>query len=279
MEIPKNYYQTKTVHHTLNHDPDNGILSCGFLIKQSGSGNDHDICFRHYGALLLLNGTGEYTDHSGRHIRLTPGAFVQRLPGVTHTTTVDPDCKWLEFFVCFGKELYQVMENLGLMRSQPVLFPGLSEQLIQNCGILMEQFQKAPENDLTALFLEVQKFILNITRMSKEEHFGPMRRTLSQGAAFLCTPAPNYPTPEETAEHLGLKYETFRKYFKSAFSCPPAAYQLRYRLNLSRQLLLDSQYSIQEIALRCHFADVFAFSKAFRKLYGLSPRQFRALYL
>ncbi|HIS78945.1 MAG TPA: helix-turn-helix transcriptional regulator [Candidatus Caccousia stercoris] len=54
-----------------------------------------------------------------------------------------------------------------------------------------------------------------------------------------------------------------------------AAKLLQYRLNYSKQLLLDSGQSIQEIAAACRFADAFAFSKAFRRYYGLSPSQFR----
>lgn len=278
MEIPSWYYTSTTIHRSLGNDPVNGILSCGFLVK-SGNRSDRDLCFSHYGGLLLLNGRGEYLGENGQKIPLEPGAFVQRMPGVTHSTIVEPESGWLEFFVCFGRDFYESMAAMGLFRREPVMQPGLNDALIARCGALMQEFRTTPDESLPRLFLSAQEFLLTIVDLDRQRELGTSQQALRDAARMLCTAAPDYPTPAETAAFLGMEYETFRKKFRSAFGRPPGAYQLRHRLDYAKKLLLDSNRTIEEIALACRFSDIFAFSKAFRTHFGLSPRQFRESHL
>ena len=269
MQIPASLFNNRTIHRMLTDDPANGVLSCGFLVKNENR-SDRNLCFTHYGALLLLSGNGEYLDSSGRSIALSPGAFVQRLPGICHSTIVRGPDKWLEFFICFGRDYYNSMADLGLFSREPVLWPGLTEERVFRCRQLMSRFAALPDTELPTLFLQTQDFAADILRASRKRN-----NRLLEAAEHLCTASPDYPTPEEAAIFSGISYETFRKQFKDAFGCPPAAYQLRHRLNRSKQLLLDSDLSVRAIAEICRFSDPFAFSKAFRSHYGISPRAFR----
>lgn len=278
MKIPADYYKTDTVHHTLTNSGESGILSCGFLLKND-SNSDRNICFTHYGALLLLDGTGEYVEASGETRLLVPGSFIQRLPGVSHSTLVKPGTPWLEFFVCFGREMYEAMASLGMLSREPVLFPGVNEQLVSQCGRLLAFAQKAPDSQLPFLFLEVQQFLFDVLEAHRRNALGTLKRPLEEAAGILCTANPNYPSPAQAAKQVGMEYEYFRKQFKAAFGCPPGAYQLRHRLNFSKQLLLGCTDSIEKIAQQCCFSDGFAYSKAFRKHFGISPSAFRKSHL
>ncbi|MGI5894920.1 MAG: helix-turn-helix transcriptional regulator [Candidatus Merdivicinus sp.] len=278
MEIPASFRANASIHRSLNQDPVNGVLSCGFLVKSS-SRSDRNLCFPHYGALLLLDGRGEYVSEDGHSIPLEPGMFVQRMPGIRHSTIVEAGSGWLEFFVCFGRDFYETMASLGFFSRQPVLFPGLSEGLIARCGALMENFRKFPDEKNPALFLEAQEFVLTIMELHHRHTLGSLQQPLRDAAKILCTPDPDYPTPAQAAAFAGMEYETFRKKFRKAFGIAPNAYQLQHRLDHSKELLLNTTLTVEQIALQCHFSDAFAFSKAFRLHFGLSPRQFRNSHL
>ena len=56
----------------------------------------------------------------------------------------------------------------------------------------------------------------------------------------------------------------------------PKAYTLRLRLDSAAALLLASRDSIVKVALSCGFASPEAFSRAFRRAFHLSPREYRA---
>lgn len=67
----------------------------------------------------------------------------------------------------------------------------------------------------------------------------------------------------------------FHTAFKRQTGMPPAAYLNRYRISVATQLLLYSQLSIGEIAVRVGVGDPYYFSRLFRKTYGISPREYR----
>ena len=265
-------YKNLTVHRSLTKDPINGILSCGFLTKSPAKSGYEAHEFPYYGALLVLSGTGLYSDATGRKISLSPGCFVQRMPGKPHITEVS-SLDWLEFFVCFGRDFYEVLAQQGLLSREPVLFQTLSDPLLESCRLLFSQFQNAGDSQLFSVLLAAEEFVLSLTQSALSTQYADVNGKLSQAAAFLCSA--QYLSPVEAAKRIHMEYETFRKQFKIVFRCSPSAYQMRYRLNFSKQLLLDSQKSIQEIAECTGFSDAFAFSKAFRHFYGIAPSQFR----
>ena len=276
MNIPAELFHNDTAHRSLSADPVNGILSCGFLVKPTDHFSHDTMLFSHYGAFLLLSGSGRYSDPSGREVELTPGCFVQRMPGKPHVTEVTPDGKWLEFYVCFGRAYFTYMADQGLLSRQPVLFHSLTPALVDSCRALLERFRTVPEGRNFSLFLSMQEFVVTLTQTALQERLTGWDDALTRASELLCLPGEEgYPSPVAVAEQMGMEYETFRKRFRAAFGCPPSAYQMQYRLNESKRLLLDTHLSVQEIADTCCFSDGFAYSKAFRRFYGLSPVQFR----
>ena len=47
------------------------------------------------------------------------------------------------------------------------------------------------------------------------------------------------------------------------------------RLNVARQMLQDSEVSIEDAAVKCGFADRYCFSKAFKQFFGITPGAFK----
>lgn len=278
MDIPREYYRNRTAHQLLIADDTDGILSCGFLVKSMQKHREIDLSFSHYGAFLLLDGSGEYTDDLGNHFHLCPGACVQRLPGVKHTITINENCDWLEFFICFGESTYRTLLSLGLLSDTPVLYPGLTPDLLQKCLSLLKYFEAAQNTDILPLYFLIQNFATEI-------YFQDKRRSLSKrnqqhmelASRYLCDIAHLY-TPAEVAEMVNIPYENFRKKFKTYFGLSPSAFQMRFRINYAKKHLLETRQKINEIGEICGFADAFCFSKAFKKQCGISPQEFRKLY-
>lgn len=76
---------------------------------------------------------------------------------------------------------------------------------------------------------------------------------------------------KEVADHCRMSEYHFFRRFKEAFKRTPYQYITEQKMHLAKYLLQGSHYSISEIALRCNFPDVFTFSKAFKKFYGIPP--------
>jgi AraC-like DNA-binding protein len=78
------------------------------------------------------------------------------------------------------------------------------------------------------------------------------------------------------AAAMGCGYHTFRRRFVQLAGIGPAQYRLHSQINLAQALMIQHpSLSNKELAERCGFGDEFHFSKQFKRVTQLSPRQFR----
>lgn len=75
----------------------------------------------------------------------------------------------------------------------------------------------------------------------------------------------------EVAAVSNLSEFHFYRSFKEAFGITPYQYLLRCRLQFAEQLIRQNNQSLSSIALTCNFPDLFTFSKAFKRQFGVSP--------
>lgn len=69
--------------------------------------------------------------------------------------------------------------------------------------------------------------------------------------------------------------EHFRHKFCKEFNISPKQYTLISRLNSAKELLLNSNLSVADIAKQTGFADSNYFSRYFKRITGYSPTQFK----
>jgi AraC-like DNA-binding protein/mannose-6-phosphate isomerase-like protein (cupin superfamily) len=70
----------------------------------------------------------------------------------------------------------------------------------------------------------------------------------------------------------GLSRRQFFRVFKACTNQTPAQYQMSIRLRRAKELLLDSTMNITQVAFACGFKDSNHFSRSFKALTGISPR-------
>ena len=77
------------------------------------------------------------------------------------------------------------------------------------------------------------------------------------------------------ARRLGIAIERLERAFKAELGLLPAEYYKRLKLQRARDLLEHSAMSVREIGLASGYTSFSAFVRAFRTLYGKTPRQMR----
>lgn len=75
------------------------------------------------------------------------------------------------------------------------------------------------------------------------------------------------------AQEAALSEYHFMRCFRQLFGISPHQYLIRSRMQKAAELL-SARLPVSEVAVRCGFADVPSFSKAFRKQHGFSPSRF-----
>ncbi|MBS97135.1 MAG: AraC family transcriptional regulator [Oceanospirillaceae bacterium] len=80
----------------------------------------------------------------------------------------------------------------------------------------------------------------------------------------------------ELSEYTNLSRRQVERLFSKYLDTSPSRYYLELRLNKGRQLLLNTNLPVGEVALACGFGSQTHFSHSFKSVYGASPTAFRS---
>lgn len=83
-------------------------------------------------------------------------------------------------------------------------------------------------------------------------------------------------TPAALARRAGLPPHRFARFMNRFFGLTPHQFIAKARITAASRLLHETDQSVADIALGCGFYDHSACTRAFRKITGTTPSQFRA---
>lgn len=83
------------------------------------------------------------------------------------------------------------------------------------------------------------------------------------------------PSHGELAETAGLSPRYFAKVFRDETGIPLRTFIARARLERAAQLLAETSMNVQQVADALGYADIYLFSKQFKKAYGVPPSRMR----
>lgn len=131
-----------------------------------------------------------------------------------------------------------------------------------------------------------ESFLVDRVRSMQDQQRIPLRQQLGTSqpklteAVLLMEANLEEPlSPDELASYVSISRRQLERLFRSYLQCTPTQYYLGLRLRNARLLLLQTEKSIVEISLACGFASAPHFSKCYRDMFGLPPRDERRLLL
>lgn len=92
------------------------------------------------------------------------------------------------------------------------------------------------------------------------------------------TPYPKKLQISSIAKSCMMSEFYFFRCFKALFNITPNQYIIQNRLNKAQELILKKDKTITEIAIECGYPDLFSFSKAYKKHFGVSPAKHWAYF-
>lgn len=213
----------------------------------------------------------------GRHLLSAAGGKpgpASAGPGVPHSTRVDPDGKWLEFFISIGKPFFDSFCSLSVLNREPVLKAELLPGDLERYQKLLQSLKATPDSLLPLRIPEMEKEILRM--YGYHAHRVNLQRDPIEAACdMLSQNLDEEISLEELARSLQIGYETFRKVFKKQTGVSPARYRTRKKMEQAC-ILLEGGVPMKEIAGLVGYGDVYAFSKQFSRFFGFPPGKYRA---
>ncbi len=136
-----------------------------------------------------------------------------------------------------------------------------------------------PEN---VLDFKLQELLLNLLGSESGKELKKIFRSVSVPGdnALRAIMENNYMKPfgiDEFARLACMSLSKFKKDFRAAYGIPSKQWINQRRLELSRRLLVETDFSVTEIGFTSGFENYSYFIKLFRIKYGVTPRHYRIL--
>lgn len=216
---------------------------------------------------FVMTGTYQETTQS-RTLTCMPGDVVVKPPNVRHLNTFGRHGA-----VCLLLEISEDVLDVAAELAEPDLATLVRHPHLARIGLeLREEFRLADHLSPAMLEALALRSIVSLLRLRREEsdeesRVEAIRELLDAGMQ-----------PDEIGHHHLAPAEraTMRRLFYKKQGCSMDAYALRRRALRAFDELLNTDYPLAEIAVRCGFYDQAHFTKAFSSLFGVTPGRLRS---
>ena len=116
-------------------------------------------------------------------------------------------------------------------------------------------------------------------RIPLRQQIGTSQPKLTEAVMLMEANIEDPLTPNELSALVKISRRQLERLFRAYLDCTPTQYYLGLRLRNARRLLLQTEMSIINISLTCGFSSAPHFSKCYKDLFGLPPRDERRLLL
>ena len=237
----------------------------------------------HYLFHYVLSGTGkliaadskgqshEYQIHTGQGFMIFPRQITtyiadEKLPW---------EYTWLEFD---GMRVREIIETAGLSPDHPVYHAShkdLRENMVNEMVYIAEHGDASSFHLIGHLYL----FADFLARSAASTHVSTSGKVrdfyIKEALNYIEQNFQNDITVEGIAAFCGLNRTYFGRIFKDTVGKSPQQFLLNYRMTKAAELLKQTTLSISDIGNAVGYPNQLHFSRAFKNVFGISPREWR----
>ena len=230
-----------------------------------------------YQLIYITEGSGFFESQSVPRQRIMAGTVILLCPDEWHNYAPDEQSGWSEFWIGFKGNLADNMVSGGFFtKREPLINIGPSNSLMalyRDAIRLADKEAMACQQLISGIVLHMLGHILY---KQKNRTTGNYTEDIINEARQLMRERANHSLRAEgIAKALGVGYSWFRQNFKRLTGTSPVQYISRILMSRAKELLVTESCSIAEVAYMLGFENAGQFSTAFRKMEGITPRQFR----
>lgn len=226
------------------------------------------------GRLLANNKNGVTKEYS---IKSMQGFMI--FPDQITTYIADKDMPWEYVWIEFdGLRAKTIIETSGFSVDNPVYkakSKELREEMMKEMNYIAENGSSSPFHLMGHLYLFID-YLTRSTEGIKVNHGSNLRDFyIHEALEFIEHNFQNDISVEDIADVCGLNRSYSGKIFKDAVGKSPQEFLLSYRMIKATELLKLTKLSIGDISNAVGYENQLHFSRAFKNIYGVSPRKWR----
>ena len=231
-----------------------------------------------YELVYFPEGSDTVYETGGRAHALANACLVFTRPGEPHRYRFDPRKAVRHLFVHFDHPALRsndsryaaLLRDTDALPADNPLFAGLMTQILRVANRQAEHWKRPLTTLVAAMLEEAADEAERGAEPARVAPPAPIARALAYMEAHLAEPI----TVEQIAERSGWSREHFTRVFASIYGMTPKRALLERRLRRAEQLMVASDATIKRIAFEVGFGDEHHFSKAFKRLRGMTPTDY-----
>ena len=232
----------------------------------------------------VISGTGRLLadDSNGitkeYHIKSMQGFMI--FPNQITTYIADKDIPWEYVWLEFdGLRAKAMVEASGFSLDEPIYkakSKELREEMMKEMNYISENGNSSPLHLIGHLYLFLD-YLVRSTEGIRINHGSKLRDFyIHEALEFIRHNFQNNISVEDIADACGLNRSYFGKIFKEAIGKSPQDFLLNYRMVKAAELLKLTKLSVGDISIAVGYDNQMHFSRAFKNIYGVSPKRWRA---
>ena len=261
---------------------DLSLFQCG-REKCSPAHSFGPVARNHFLFHYVISGTGKLFANDSKgvtqeyNIKSMQGFMI--FPDQITTYIADNDMPWEYVWVEFdGLRAKAVVESAGFSPDNPVYkarSKEFREEMMKEMNYIAENGSSSPLHIIGHLYLFLD-FLARSTEGIKVNHGSKLRDFyIHEALEFISHNFQNDISVEYIADVCGLNRSYFGKIFKQALGKSPQEFLLSYRMVKAAELLKLTKLSVGDISLAVGYDNQMHFSRAFKSVYGISPKKWR----
>ena len=237
----------------------------------------------HYLFHYIISGKGMLMAEDSHGVTQTyeikPQQGFMLFPGQTNTYVASKDSPWEYVWLEFdGLRAKEAIEATGLSLNKPIYhsrFNELQQCMLNEMNYIVQHKDSATFHLIGHLYLFLDYLTRSIIPAQPQSHSKLRDFYLKEAISFIESNFQNNISVEDIAQNCGLNRSYFGKIFKDTFGKSPQEFLINYRMIKATELLRLTKLSVQEIGNAVGYPNPLHFSRAFKNVYGMSPRAWR----
>jgi AraC-like DNA-binding protein len=227
----------------------------------------------------FISGEGSFRNRGAIHT-IGPGTLHITPPGVVHQIIATDARKPMTYYAVLidaelEPELLRLLDSLG---SRPGPLPvGTSQRFF--FAELLEKSSSGRRPLVQGAYHGLLSFLYSLEGGQAASRAPTDNAHVEKALAIMQGSIEGELDLSALCARIRLSREHFVRLFSERMGMPPMRYYSRLKIEAARAMLSSTNLRVQEIADKLGYENQFNFARAFRRVAGMSPTEYRATYL
>jgi len=231
--------------------------------------------FKSWAFVMITGGGGYYQVNGGERQVVEPGSWFCLYPGAIFNYGPHKDGYWDEYY--FTVEGDRVAEWLENWLPDPALIKqaDIDEPFIHKMELMFMLIESSVPSNLDRASMMLESFLFELVAQADLSEVGNRGSQVLKVIDDISHSLHLSQEPADMAARYHISVSTLRRIIHEYTGFPLNEFLHRLKAAEAKNILLNTELTVKEVGELLGYKDTFYFSRVFKRITGLSPRNYR----